>query len=184
MARRSSKLLGLAVPLMAFMAISSCFVPAPRAPPTFNPTVAAAAAMPVLTLLADDAEAKYGDSARWSAILVPLTTLIVPGITFAAFTLYVFQEDTFIQDYRIGNKEFTAKDALWRAHPGFATIKDPLGGLVSRDDWEKGLEEAWEKAKPAGSSVTVKDKLKELGTQNAPHYYLNKHEEAVRKLSA
>jgi len=45
-----------------------------------------------------------------------------------------------------------------------------MAGLLNPDDYEKGLEEAWEKAKPAGSTVTVKDKLKELSTQNNPHY--------------
>ena len=41
-----------------------------------------------------------------------------------------------------------------------------------------GLEEAWERAKPAGSTVTVKDKLKALSKQNSPHW------ESWRSLSA
>ena len=48
--------------------------------------------------------------------------------------------------------------------------KDPLDGLINPDDYEKGLEEAWERAKPAGSTVTVKDKLKQLSKQNNPHW--------------
>lgn len=42
---------------------------------SFNPAVAASAALPALTMLAEDAEAKYGDNRKWSAVLVPLTTL-------------------------------------------------------------------------------------------------------------
>ena len=43
---------------------------------------------------------------------------------------------------------------------------------------EKGLEEAWERAKPAGSTVTVKDKLKQMSKQNNPHW------ESWRQISA
>eukprot|EP00913_Durusdinium_trenchii_P034262 g32061.t1 len=43
-------------------------------------------------------------------------------------------------------------------------------GLLNPDDYEKGLEEAWERAKPAGSTVTVKEKLAKLSKQNAPHW--------------
>ena len=35
--------------------------------------------------------------------------------------------------------------------------EDPMFGLLNPDDYEKGLEEAWERAKPAGSTVTVKE---------------------------
>ena len=48
--------------------------------------------------------------------------------------------------------------------------QDPMNGLLNPDDYEKGLEEAWERAKPAGSTVTVKDKLAKLSKQNAPHW--------------
>ena len=44
-------------------------------------------------------------------------------------------------------------------HPSF---QDPMFGLLNPDDYEKGLEEAWERAKPAGSTVTVKEKLAKL----------------------
>eukprot|EP00420_Gonyaulax_spinifera_P004729 CAMPEP_0197922100 /NCGR_PEP_ID=MMETSP1439-20131203/91775_1 /TAXON_ID=66791 /ORGANISM="Gonyaulax spinifera, Strain CCMP409" /LENGTH=87 /DNA_ID=CAMNT_0043544389 /DNA_START=56 /DNA_END=316 /DNA_ORIENTATION=- len=59
------------------------FVPSPHAAPEppvvaapFNPSVVASAALPALTFLADDAEAKYGDARKWSSVLVPLTTLV------------------------------------------------------------------------------------------------------------
>eukprot|EP00416_Gambierdiscus_australes_P027139 CAMPEP_0171065812 /NCGR_PEP_ID=MMETSP0766_2-20121228/7064_1 /TAXON_ID=439317 /ORGANISM="Gambierdiscus australes, Strain CAWD 149" /LENGTH=84 /DNA_ID=CAMNT_0011521945 /DNA_START=61 /DNA_END=312 /DNA_ORIENTATION=+ len=59
---------------------ASLFVPAPgaaspsSAAQQFSPAVALSAALPAMTILADDAEAKYGDARKWSAILVPLTT--------------------------------------------------------------------------------------------------------------
>eukprot|EP00416_Gambierdiscus_australes_P021050 CAMPEP_0171056902 /NCGR_PEP_ID=MMETSP0766_2-20121228/1414_1 /TAXON_ID=439317 /ORGANISM="Gambierdiscus australes, Strain CAWD 149" /LENGTH=54 /DNA_ID=CAMNT_0011511907 /DNA_START=1 /DNA_END=165 /DNA_ORIENTATION=+ len=49
-----------------------------------------------------------------------------------------------------------------------------MDGLINKDDFEQGLEEAWEKAKPAGSTVTAKEKLKELSEQSAPHFWQNK----------
>eukprot|EP00929_Paragymnodinium_shiwhaense_P044426 TRINITY_DN2279_c0_g1_i1.p1 TRINITY_DN2279_c0_g1~~TRINITY_DN2279_c0_g1_i1.p1 ORF type:complete len:191 (-),score=54.13 TRINITY_DN2279_c0_g1_i1:146-718(-) len=150
---------------------SSAFVPAPRHTPTsseVNLAVAATAGLPVL-LAAGDAEAVYGERAhRWNAVLVPLTTLILPGIAFAGFFLYSFQEDAFWQLIP-GSKRSIEIQKKWRSIPEFANIRDPLDGLIDRDDWERGLEEAWEKAKPAGSKITVKEKLKDLATQNAPH---------------
>mmetsp|Transcript_34596 Transcript_34596/g.107449 ORF Transcript_34596/g.107449 Transcript_34596/m.107449 type:complete len:189 (+) Transcript_34596:56-622(+) len=155
------------------------FLPGPStAPPPramtahFSPAVAASAVLPALTLLADDAEAKYGDSRRWSAILVPLTTLVLPAIVFGSFVLYSFSEDAFWQSIP-GSRKSQEVAAAWREHPYFKDIKDPLNGLISRDDYEQGLEEAWEKVKPAGSTVTAKEKMKELSEQNAPHFWQN-----------
>ena len=63
------------------------------------PAKAASAALPVLTMLAQDAEAAYGDNRKWhldevgivgcwslrSAVLVPLTTLVFPMVAFGSF---------------------------------------------------------------------------------------------------
>mmetsp|Transcript_19761 Transcript_19761/g.44966 ORF Transcript_19761/g.44966 Transcript_19761/m.44966 type:complete len:190 (-) Transcript_19761:92-661(-) len=156
------------------------FVPSPQAAPeppaaaaVFNPMVAASAALPAMTVLADDAEAKYGDARKWSSVLVPLTTLVFPAVLFGSFVLYSFSEDAFYQLIP-GSKKSQEKVAAWREHPVFANIKDPMDGLINKDDFELGLEEAWEKAKPKGSTVTAKEKLKELSTLNAPHYWQNK----------
>eukprot|EP00420_Gonyaulax_spinifera_P031054 CAMPEP_0197888484 /NCGR_PEP_ID=MMETSP1439-20131203/22013_1 /TAXON_ID=66791 /ORGANISM="Gonyaulax spinifera, Strain CCMP409" /LENGTH=104 /DNA_ID=CAMNT_0043508397 /DNA_START=77 /DNA_END=388 /DNA_ORIENTATION=- len=78
----------------------SGFVPPPQAPPEplamqFSPAVAASAALPALTMLAEDAEAKYGDARKWSSVLVPLTTLVFPAVLFGSFVLYSFSEDAF-----------------------------------------------------------------------------------------
>jgi len=153
---------------MTFIAVK------PETPNTgFNPTVAASAALPVLATMADAAEAKMGDaSRRWSSILVPLTTLVFPGVVMGAFVLYSFQEDAWWQ-LTPGSKKSQERTAAWREHPLFANIKDPQNGLLNKDDFEKGLEEAWEKAKPANSPVSAKDKLKELSTMNAPHFWQN-----------
>merc|ERR1719464_1725332 len=116
-------------------------------------------------MLAGDAEAKNGDARKWSSVLVPLTTLVFPGVVFGTFVLYSFSDDAFYQLIP-GSKKSQEITAAWREHPYFKDIKDPLNGLISRDDYEQGLEEAWEKVKPAGSTVTAKEKLKELSTQN------------------
>eukprot|EP00420_Gonyaulax_spinifera_P033821 CAMPEP_0197871164 /NCGR_PEP_ID=MMETSP1439-20131203/1665_1 /TAXON_ID=66791 /ORGANISM="Gonyaulax spinifera, Strain CCMP409" /LENGTH=189 /DNA_ID=CAMNT_0043490095 /DNA_START=67 /DNA_END=636 /DNA_ORIENTATION=- len=157
-----------------------CFVPppqaatqAPAAAVEFNPMVATSAALPVLTMLAEDAEAKYGDARKWSSVLVPLTTLVFPAVLFGSFVLYSFSEDAFYQLIP-GSKKSEEKVAAWREHPVFANIKDPMDGLVNKYDFDQGLEEAWEKAKPKGSTVTAKEKLKELSMLNAPHYWQNK----------
>merc|ERR1719499_972001 len=75
------------------------FISTPTATPktSFNPTLAVSTALPMLTMLADDAEAKYGDSRRWSAVLVPLTTLVLPGVVAGTFILWVFSEDSWWQ---------------------------------------------------------------------------------------
>lgn len=160
--------------------LSSAFVPAPKATQAteFHPMVAASAAMPALTMLAEDAEAKYGDSRRWSAILVPLTTLIFPGVLFGSFVLYAFSEDAFYQLIP-GSKKSEEMKARWRQHPMFENTEDPMNGLIDKDDFEKGLAEAWEKAKPAGSTITAEEKLKELSEQNNPHWYRNKVDKAL-----
>eukprot|EP00913_Durusdinium_trenchii_P024571 g23065.t1 len=154
-------------------------------------------------MLAEDAEAKYGDNRKWSAVLVPLTTLVFPITAFGVFAtgtadgdgrrvqprmgdvrvgegprspwwsevLYSFTEDAFWRSpANPGTPKAKAAEKAWREHPLFADIKDPMFGLLNPDDYEKGLEEAWERAKPAGSTVTVKEKLAKLSKQNAPHW--------------
>ncbi|CAE7342499.1 unnamed protein product [Symbiodinium sp. KB8] len=172
MARPGRLLLALGAALC--LSLRYCFVPSPGQAPKaqtseFNPAVAASAALPALTMLAEDAEAKYGDQRKFAAVLVPLTTLVFPAVAMGMFVLYSFQEDAF---WRIvpGTKRARELDEAWREHPLFANSKDPLDGLINPDDYEKGLEEAWERAKPAGSTVTVKDKLKQLSKQNNPHW--------------
>ena len=59
-------------------------------------------------------------------------------------------------------------------HPLFENIAYPMHGLVYKEDYEKGLAEAWEQAKPKGSTVTVEEKLKQLSTQNNPHFIDNR----------
>merc|ERR1711974_462825 len=139
----------------------------------FNPAVAVSAVLPTLTMLADDAEAKYTDYRRWSSVLVPLTTLVFPTFCMGAFVLYAAREDAFWQ-FRPGCKRMREYRKSFKEHPLFADIDDPLHGLVYPEDYEKGLEEAWEQAKPKGSSVTVQDKLKQLSTQNNPHWLGNR----------
>jgi len=153
------------------MLVSEAFVPAPQANqnPAFNTAVAASAAFPAMTMLADPAAAKFGQEIkRWEIILLPLTTLVIPAVAMGAFTLYSFEEDAFWQ-LTPGSKKSLAVQKAWRNYPMTANTRDPLNGLIDRDDYERGLEEAWEKAKPAGSTVTVKDKFKQLSTQNSPH---------------
>ena len=204
---RPGRLLFAAAALL--FALRCCFVPGPSAAPKaqseFNPAVAASAALPALTMLAEDAEAKYGDQRKFAAVLVPLTTLVFPAVAMGMFVLYSFQDDAF---WRVvpGTKRAQEMEDAWREHPLFANSQDPFDGLVNPDDYEtrlafdmfqlvlkmfcflkvvylpstqeKGLEEAWERAKPAGSTVTVKDKLQQLSKQNNPHW------ESWRKLSA
>eukprot|EP00931_Biecheleriopsis_adriatica_P107160 TRINITY_DN814_c0_g3_i1.p1 TRINITY_DN814_c0_g3~~TRINITY_DN814_c0_g3_i1.p1 ORF type:complete len:181 (+),score=42.00 TRINITY_DN814_c0_g3_i1:63-605(+) len=169
-ARRGGVLVLAAAAAFAGM---QCFVPNPQTKVTagsqFNPAVAASAALPALTMLAEDAEAKFGDSRRWHAVLLPLTILVFPAVAFGTFVLYSFQEDAF---WRLvpGTKRGLEAEAAWREHPVFENTRDPMYGLINPDDFEKGLDEAWEAAKPAGSTVTVKDKLAELSRQNNPHW--------------
>eukprot|EP00931_Biecheleriopsis_adriatica_P107159 TRINITY_DN814_c0_g2_i1.p1 TRINITY_DN814_c0_g2~~TRINITY_DN814_c0_g2_i1.p1 ORF type:complete len:206 (+),score=62.67 TRINITY_DN814_c0_g2_i1:65-619(+) len=177
MSQRRPGVLVLAVAAAAAAwAAVQCFVPSSQTSQEilsrqagFNPAVAASAAVPVLTMLAEDAEAKFGDSRRWHAVLLPLTILVFPAVAFGTFVLYSFQEDAF---WRLvpGTKRGLEAEAAWREHPVFENTRDPMYGLINPDDYEKGLEEAWEAAKPAGSTVTVKDKLAQLGRQNNPHW--------------
>jgi len=177
--RPGRALLAVAAALSAAWVVRTAFVPAPQAAPTpqplghLNPTLAVSAALPTLTLLAADAEAKYGDQRKWHSVLVPLTTLIVPGIGFAAFLLYVFSDDFAWQLNPMAPKNIE-KQAQYDMVPAWKNRADPFRGLVNKDDFEKGLEEAWEKAKPKGSTVTVKQKLAEMSTQNNPHFVENK----------
>eukprot|EP00418_Pyrodinium_bahamense_P095314 CAMPEP_0179049482 /NCGR_PEP_ID=MMETSP0796-20121207/20234_1 /TAXON_ID=73915 /ORGANISM="Pyrodinium bahamense, Strain pbaha01" /LENGTH=122 /DNA_ID=CAMNT_0020745957 /DNA_START=42 /DNA_END=407 /DNA_ORIENTATION=+ len=117
--RPGQLLLILAAACLCLQWLSVAFVPAPEMAPThasapqFSPAVAASAALPVLTMLAEDAEAKYGDARKWSAILVPLTTLVLPGIVAGSFVLYSFSDDAF---YRLipGSKKSEEQAAAWR----------------------------------------------------------------------
>ena len=86
-------------------------------------------------MLAQDAEAKYGDQRKFAAVLVPLTTLVFPAVAMGMFVLYSFQEDAF---WRIvpGTKRARELDEAWREHPLFANSKDPLDGLINPDDYE------------------------------------------------
>jgi len=179
MARNTGRLLAVAGACAALLLVGPCFVPGPQAAPapevvTFNPAIAASAALPVLTMLAEDAEAKYGDSRRWSAVLVPLTTLVIPAVAMGIFTIYVSSDDAFYQ-FRAGHPRGMREEKELYSNPLYAGRKNPMEGLVNKDDFEKGLDEAWERAKPKGSTVTVKDKLKELSTQNSPHWWRNEH---------
>jgi hypothetical protein len=77
----------------ALLSISWCFLCSPEKLPKargfdFNPAVAASAALPALTMLAEDAEAKYGDNRKWSAVLVPLTTLVFPMVAERCFFFF------------------------------------------------------------------------------------------------
>mmetsp|Transcript_26165 Transcript_26165/g.73199 ORF Transcript_26165/g.73199 Transcript_26165/m.73199 type:complete len:192 (+) Transcript_26165:64-639(+) len=180
--RRSSRaLFAAAACACVWLLASTAFVAGPQVEPApipvgakFHPAVAASAALPALTLLADSAEATYGvEVRRWNIILMPLVTLVVPAIAFGSFVLYSFEDDAFWQ-LLPGSRKSKEVQKAWREHRLFANIKDPMDGLIDRDDFERGLEEAWEKAKPAGSTVTVKGKLEELSTQNAPHSLVTK----------
>ena len=94
MARPGRLLLAAAL----LLGLRYCFVPSPEQQPKgseFNPAVAASAALPALTMLAQDAEAKYGDQRKFAAVLVPLTTLVFPAVAMGMFVLYSFQEDAF-----------------------------------------------------------------------------------------
>ncbi|CAK0899572.1 unnamed protein product, partial [Prorocentrum cordatum] len=155
--RPGRALLAAAAALSAAWAVRTAFVPSPRAAPApqalgqFSPALAVSAALPALTLLAEDAEAKYGDQRKWHSILVPLTTLIVPGIAFAAFLLYTFSDD-FAWQLNPNAPKNIEKQAQYDMVPAWKNRSDPFRGLLNKDDFEKGLEEAWEKAKPAGST--------------------------------
>ena len=134
MARPGRLLLAAAL----LLGLRYCFVPSPEQQPKgseFNPAVAASAALPALTMLAQDAEAKYGDQRKFAAVLVPLTTLVFPAVAMGMFVLYSFQEDAF---WRIvpGTKRARELDEAWREHPLFANSKDPLDGLINPDDYE------------------------------------------------
>jgi len=143
-----------------------------RAGVDFNVGVAASAAIPAM-MLANEAHATYGvEVVKWYAILVPATTLVFAGVFFGAFFLYSFSED-FFYGLIPGSKKSKQLVARWREHPYTANIKDPLNGLIDKDDFERGLEVAWDKAKPAGSKVTVQSKLKEFSEQNSPHSMTN-----------
>eukprot|EP00420_Gonyaulax_spinifera_P030491 CAMPEP_0197871396 /NCGR_PEP_ID=MMETSP1439-20131203/1832_1 /TAXON_ID=66791 /ORGANISM="Gonyaulax spinifera, Strain CCMP409" /LENGTH=93 /DNA_ID=CAMNT_0043490333 /DNA_START=88 /DNA_END=365 /DNA_ORIENTATION=- len=83
-------LLAVSAVALCLRLLGSGFVPSPRAAPeppavaSFSPAVAASAALPALTVLAEDAEAKYGDARKWSSVLVPLTTLVFPAVLFGS----------------------------------------------------------------------------------------------------
>eukprot|EP00449_Zooxanthella_nutricula_P011372 CAMPEP_0198499600 /NCGR_PEP_ID=MMETSP1462-20131121/7710_1 /TAXON_ID=1333877 /ORGANISM="Brandtodinium nutriculum, Strain RCC3387" /LENGTH=125 /DNA_ID=CAMNT_0044228583 /DNA_START=1 /DNA_END=378 /DNA_ORIENTATION=- len=122
-------------------------------------------------MLAEDAEAKYGDYRRWSSVLLPLTTLVFPFAAMGGFTLWFFSEDAFWQGKPLSRKGREQEEAYDTYYPG---ARDLMAGLVYPEDFQAGLEEAWEKAKPKGSTVTVEEKLATLSTQNNPHWNKNR----------
>ena len=133
----------LVVVAAALLGLRYCFVAGPAEQPKarssdFNPTVAASAALPALTMLAEDAEAKYGDQRKFAAVLVPLTTLVFPAVAMGMFVLYSFQEDAF---WRLvpGTKRARELEEAWKEHPLFANSQDPLDGLINPDDYEAQL---------------------------------------------
>ena len=132
---RTGRLLLVAGALL--LGLRYCFVPSPQQQPRsdFNPAVAASAALPALTMLAEDAEAKYGDQRKFAAVLVPLTTLVFPAVAMGMFVLYSFQDDAF---WRVvpGTKRAQEMEDAWREHPLFANSQDPFDGLVNPDDYE------------------------------------------------
>ena len=90
MARPGRLLLAAAL----LLGLRYCFVPSPEQQPKgseFNPAVAASAALPALTMLAQDAEAKYGDQRKFAAVLVPLTTLVFPAVAMGMFVCTPFR---------------------------------------------------------------------------------------------
>merc|ERR1740138_155642 len=157
------------------------FLPAPKAEAQrshaatagrFNPAVAVSAAVPVF-MAAAEAEAKYGDGPRkWGVVMVPLVGLVIPAVVAASWTIYSFDDD-FVWQLVPGSKKAMLKRLEWKKHPVFGNF-EPDAGMLNMDDFQDGLEEAWERAKPPGSTVTVSDKLKDLATQNAPHCLENK----------
>eukprot|EP00448_Togula_jolla_P015794 CAMPEP_0170592908 /NCGR_PEP_ID=MMETSP0224-20130122/13168_1 /TAXON_ID=285029 /ORGANISM="Togula jolla, Strain CCCM 725" /LENGTH=98 /DNA_ID=CAMNT_0010916831 /DNA_START=42 /DNA_END=335 /DNA_ORIENTATION=+ len=88
---RALLLLGCA----CFLLLGPSFVPPAEAPKAaqFDAGLAATAALPALTLMAGDANAAYGDARAWHSTLLPLTTLVVPGVGFGLFVLYIFDEN-------------------------------------------------------------------------------------------
>jgi hypothetical protein len=161
----------------------TAFIASPKTTPksSFNPVLAASSFLPVLTMLADDAEAKYGDSRRWSAVMVPLTTLVLPGIAAGTFVLWLFSDDLWWQR-NPDSKKWKAYQQRWREHAVTADVEDPFSGLINKDDFEEGFVEAWEKAKPAGCNIDARKKLRELEKQNNPHWRPNRL--AAQPLSA
>eukprot|EP00403_Amphidinium_massartii_P026647 CAMPEP_0178399540 /NCGR_PEP_ID=MMETSP0689_2-20121128/15332_1 /TAXON_ID=160604 /ORGANISM="Amphidinium massartii, Strain CS-259" /LENGTH=144 /DNA_ID=CAMNT_0020020319 /DNA_START=190 /DNA_END=624 /DNA_ORIENTATION=+ len=136
-----------------------------------NAVMAVSAALPALTV-AQSAEAAYGDGPKkWGAFLLPITTLGMPIVAMGSFVLYTFSEDFFWQ--KVPGSKRSMELEKKQKELGLVGSGDPMDGLVNRADYEKGLEEAWEKVKPKGSTVTVEEKLKELKTQNNPHYWRN-----------
>eukprot|EP00933_Yihiella_yeosuensis_P021269 TRINITY_DN1686_c0_g1_i4.p1 TRINITY_DN1686_c0_g1~~TRINITY_DN1686_c0_g1_i4.p1 ORF type:complete len:191 (-),score=44.59 TRINITY_DN1686_c0_g1_i4:325-897(-) len=178
MARRQGRLLALIVAGVFCLGVNLCFVPSPQAAKAelqINPHAVGAAAMPML-MWASEAGAEEVNGLnpverqmRWSSFLVPLTTLVIPAIGFYQFVIYLASPDAFHWAWPGHPRAKQIRDA-WKSHPYFKDHLDPMKGFVNYDDYEQGLHEAWEAAKPAGSTVTVKDKLKELSTQNNPHF--------------
>merc|ERR1712083_1099099 len=119
----------LACPLLA----GTTFISTPKATPktSFNPTLAVSAALPMLTMLAEDAEAKYGDSRRWSAVLVPLTTLVLPGIVAGTFTLWVFSDECWWQR-NPDSKRYKEEVKRWKDFAITSNAKDPFTDWSTR----------------------------------------------------
>jgi len=133
----------------------------------------------------DPERERDGSPEKWGSILVPLTGLVIPAITFAWFTLY-FLSDEFYWQIRPETERYMRYEDAWEQVPWYKGRKEPMYGMINMDDYEKGLSEAWEAAKPPGSTLTVKDKLKDMSTQNAPTFDLfrKKFEEKKAMIAA
>eukprot|EP00438_Fugacium_kawagutii_P016289 Skav201203 [mRNA] locus=scaffold633:609475:612369:- [translate_table: standard] len=119
-----------------------CFLASPDKLPKaksgidFNPAVAASAALPALTMLAEDAEAKYGDNRKW------------PGKLRATAGL---------------------EEAWERAKPAGSATLSPVVHCLKYGNLQPIIFSSHEIAGCEGT-VTVKDKLAKLSKQNAPHW--------------
>ena len=105
--------------------------------------------------------------------MVPLTTLVLPGIVAGTFTLWVFSDDCWWQR-NPQSKKYQEDVRRWKEFAITSNAKDPFDGLINRDDFEQGFVEAWEKAKPAGCKIDAKEKLRQLEKQNNPHWRPNR----------
>lgn len=184
-------MLAAAVLFLGALFWTPAFVSAPKRQSSFEQklALAGAAALPILGAMeAAEAEVRgkpsstgpipFGEAVTggglldhtrsWSIVLVPMTTLVMPGIGMGLFVFYIYSDDFFYRTIPNHPKNVEAKKA-WKRLPGFADYDEPMNGFVDREDWESGLVAAWEKMKPKGSKLDAKQYLKKLATQNNPH---------------
>mmetsp|Transcript_83686 Transcript_83686/g.148043 ORF Transcript_83686/g.148043 Transcript_83686/m.148043 type:complete len:195 (-) Transcript_83686:243-827(-) len=182
----------LLVVAAAVLGLRCCFVPSPESRPKVQVGINAATAALPWMLMAQEAQAKYdpildqdGNQAKWGAIMVPLFTLVLPAAVMGGFTLY-FLSDEFLWQDRPETERYMAYQDAMEDIPMMKGRKETFYGMVNMDDYEKGLHEAWEAAKPPGSTVTVKDKMKEMSTMNAPLFniYRKQYDEKKAMIAA